>query len=233
MPAAKPVTLAAMANEIVLRPDELVPGRPFTDPANTRADERALRRLLSHLRRRARRWARERTAGGAVVLRETDAAGHRHLLVVPDTEALLETCDLTVVGFFGRPRADADAALLFGLEDELVQGMHAYAAHGLLTYYDVELVKDKYGNLILFSSPDGPLRWRENEVHRRAVEISPRNYPEIRLHQGLVPGRLLEPGVLRVWRTRYIAYDDGEVWRAVRSFEPDGDEPAPRSAEPA
>ena len=37
--------------------------------------------------------------------------------------------------------------------------MSAYAAHGLLSYYDLELVKGAYGNLILFAKPDGPARW--------------------------------------------------------------------------
>ena len=96
--------------------------------------------------------------------------------------------------------------------------MSAYATHGLLSYYDLELVKGAYGNLILFSNPDGPARWGENPVHKEAVEISPRNYHEIRLHQGALPGGLLEDGELRVTRTRYIDYSGPEVWRAVRQF---------------
>ena len=93
-----------------------------------------------------------------------------------------------------------------------------YAERGLLSYYDLELVKGAYGNLILFSHPDGPARWGENPVHKEAVEISPRNYHEIRLHQGTLPGGLLEDGELQVTRTRYIDYSGPEVWRAVRRF---------------
>lgn len=200
-----------MANEIELRPDERVPGRPFTDPAHSRNEEDALRRLLAHERERARAFAEPE-----VVVREMDAEGLRHLLVVPDTERLLEARDPTVVGFFGRPRADADLPLLFELEEELVAGMGDYADRGLLSYYDVELVKGAYGNLILFSSPEGPAGWRENPAHSRAVEISPANYHEIRLHQGLLDGRLLDGGALRVTRTRYLDYSGPEVWRAVR-----------------
>ena len=36
--------------------------------------------------------------------------------------------------------------------------MAAYAAGGLLSYYDLEFVKGAYGNLILFATPDGPER---------------------------------------------------------------------------
>jgi hypothetical protein len=205
-----------MAAEIVLGPDEIVAGRPFTDPEHTRRDEEALRRLLAHERERARAWAGGGPRQTQVVIRETDSAGHRHLLAVPDTRALLEAHSPTVVGFFGRPRPDADASLLFGLEEELVAGMAS--AEGLLSYYDVELVKGSYGNLILFATPDGPRKWGQNPIHHRAVEISPWNYHEIRLHQGTLSGRLLEAGILRVTRTRYLDYNEPEVWRAERTF---------------
>jgi hypothetical protein len=96
--------------------------------------------------------------------------------------------------------------------------MPDYAADGLLSYYDVELVKGAYGNLILFTSPEGPQRWRENAVHRRAVEISPGSYHEIRLHQGSFAGCLLDGGQLTLTRTRYLDYSGPEVWRAVREL---------------
>lgn len=208
-----------MTGEIELGPDEDVPGRPFTDPVHTRREEEALRMLLAHERERARAWCDEPSESRRnVIIRETDAAGLRHLLVVPDTHALIDARDLLVVGFFGRPREDAQTTLLFELEERLVAGMSAYAAHGLLSYYDLELVKGAYGNLILFAKPDGPARWGENPVHREAVEISPRNYHEIRLHQGSLPGGILEDGELRLTRTRYIDYGEPEVWRAIRRF---------------
>ena len=205
--------------DIELGPDEVVPERPFSDPAHTHRDEEALKLLLAHERERARAWVDAPAESRRdVVIRETDDAGLRHLLVVPETHALLETRDLVVVGFFGRPRDDAETELLFDLEEKLVHGMSAYSAHGLLSYYDLELVKGAYGNLILFANPEGPARWGENPVHREAVAISPRNYYEIRLHQGRLPGRLLDGTELRLMRTRYLDYTGPEVWRAVRRF---------------
>jgi hypothetical protein len=210
-----------VTSEIELAPDETVPGKPFTDPAHTRREEEALRQLLAHERTRAGAWADDADgAGKDVVIRETNGEGLRHLLVVPDTRALLEANGLTVVGFFGRPREDANVSLLFDLEEELVAGMGDYVAGGLLSYYDLELVKGAWGNLILFSRTEGPANWRDNPVHHRAVEISPQNYHEIRLHQGTLSGRLLDDGRLQIERTRYIDYTGPEVWRAVRSFSP-------------
>jgi hypothetical protein len=206
-----------MAAEIELGPDEAVPGKPFADPIHVRRDEEALRHLLAHERERARVWGDDPSDfPHDVLVQETDEEGRRHLLVVPDTRALLETDSPMVVGFFGRPRADADLPLLFDLEEELVASMPAYAAGGLLSYYDVELVKGAYGNLILFATSEGPANWRENPAHGRAVDISPRNYHEIRLHHGTLSGRLLDGGTLRVTRTKYLDYSETEVWRAVR-----------------
>lgn len=206
-----------MAAEIELGLGEEVPGKPFTDPIQVGRDEEALRHLLTHERERARAWVDDLPGSTKdVLVRETDAEGHRHLLVVPDTRALLDAPDPMVVGFFGRPRADADLPLLFELEEELVASMSAYAGGGLLSYYDVELVKGAYGNLILFATPEGPANWRENPAHGRAVDISPRNYHEIRLHHGTLSGRLLDGGTLTVTRTKYLDYSEPEVWRAVR-----------------
>lgn len=206
-----------MAAEIELGPDEAVPGRPFTDPIQVRRDEEALRHLLAHERERASAWVDDLPESSKdVLVRETDSEGRRHLLVVPDTRALLDAESPMVVGFFGRPREDADLPLLFELEEELVASMPAYAAGGLLSYYDVELVKGAYGNLILFATLEGPANWRENPAHSRAVDISPGNYHEIRLHHGTLSGRLLDGGTLSVTRTKYLDYGGPEVWRAVR-----------------
>jgi hypothetical protein len=206
-----------MNAELVLGPDEAVPGKSFADPVHTRHDQEVMGQLLENERERTRFLTDDWSDGRKdVVIRETDPDGLRHLLVVPDTRALLEARSPTVVGFFGRPRLDADVAGLFRLEEELVAGMGAYAAGGLLSYYDLELVKGAYGNLILFATPDGPGTWRENAVHRRAVDISPANYHEIRLHLGTLSGGLLEPGPLSLFRTRYLDYSGPDVWRAVR-----------------
>ena len=208
-----------MSQEIELAPDEIVLDRPFTDSIETQRDVQALTMLLAHQRDRARVWTDD-PAGPLtnVLVSEIDAEGRRHLLVVPDTRALLEATDPVVVGFFGRPRANAKQKVLFELEEELVAGMGAHAENGLLSYYDVEMVKGAYGNLILFSSTEGPTSWAKDQVHSRAVAISPQNYHEIRLHQGRLTGRLLDDGDLALTRTRYLDYNGPEPWRAVRRF---------------
>ena len=80
-----------MAVEIELGPDEVVPDRPFVDPSHTHREEEALRLLLAHQRERARAWSDEPfETRRDVVIMETDAVGLRHLLVVPETHALIQ-----------------------------------------------------------------------------------------------------------------------------------------------
>jgi hypothetical protein len=203
-------------SSVILGPNELLPRRPFTDPAHTEREAHLMRAALSALRKRATAWLGEECRG--VVLRERDEEGRRHLIVVPVTRALLEADGLTAVGFFGEPRDGVDHGVLFDLEDELVGGMEAYAGAGLLTYYDVELPKSRYGNLVLFSTPDVPPEWIADAVHRRAIELAPSHYHDVRLHKGSVAGRLLDGGELTIERTKYFDFRGEEEWRGLRRF---------------
>jgi hypothetical protein len=195
-------------------------GKPFTDPANTEHEVGVMLQMLEHERERARGWRDIDDAGAQLelILREHDEDDHRHLIVVPDRRALVEASDVTAVGFFARPREEVDHTILFDLEDELVARMPHYAGLGLLSYYDVELVKGAYGNLILFSTPDVPPEWYGDAVHRRATEVSPRHYHEVRLHKGSVAGPLLGSGDIVVERTKYFDFKAAPPWLGLRRF---------------
>src|SRR5207245_146465 len=81
--------------------DEIVVARPFTDPEFTRREAEVMRVMLTREREHAQAWRGDhgRPAGGQIV-RDQDGKERRHLLVVPDTRALIETRGLTAVGFF-------------------------------------------------------------------------------------------------------------------------------------
>ena len=210
-----------MRYEAILGPEDRLSDRPFTDPDNTAREVEIMQTMLGDERDLAQEWADSGSEAPAqVVVREPDEAGHRHLLVVPDTRALVEAADITAIGFFGRPRDDVDHSILFGLEDELIERMGAYAGAGLLSYYDVELDAPKgvYGNLILFSTPDVPEKWYRDEVHGRAVELSPGHYHEVRLHKGSVRGRFLDASQIVVERTKYFDFKNADIWFGLRRF---------------
>jgi hypothetical protein len=204
----------------VIAPDEILAGKPFTDPELTQRDAEVMRGMLALERERARAWQEDRDGdAGAQIERDCDEEERRHLLVVPDRRALLEASGLTAVGFFGRPRESVDHTVLYELEDELVTRMADYAAVGLLSYYDIEFVKGAYGNLVLFSTPDVPKEWSADAVHRRAVEISPGHYHEIRLHQGSIDGGLLGVGDLTIVSTKYFDFKSSTTWQGLRRFD--------------
>jgi hypothetical protein len=210
-----------MRYEAELGPEEVLSEKPFTDPANTEREVDVMRVMLEAERELARGWAEAGDEAPAeVVLRDSDEEGHRRLLVVPSTRALVEAENVSAIGFFGRPREGIDHAILFGLEDELVGRMAAYAGAGLLSYYDVELVAPKgtYGNLILFATPDVPEAWYGDEVHNRAVQLAPGHYHEVRLHKGTVAGSILDGSTIEVERTKYFDFAGAEVWHGLRRF---------------
>lgn len=210
-----------MDYQAILGPDELLSDRPFTNPENTEREADVMRAMLDHERELARGWLE---AGGnapdQIVSNELDESGRRHLLVVPDTAAFGDAADVTAIGFFGRARENVDHGILFGLEEDLIARMPGYGEVGLLSYYDVELFMPKgaYGNLILFSTPEVPEEWYRDEIHRRAVQVSPEHYHEVRLHKGHVSGPLLGSGQIAIQRTKYLDFQNGDTWFGLRRF---------------
>jgi hypothetical protein len=206
----------------ILGPEEVLSERPFTNAENTIRELDVMRYMLEEERELARGWAEAGDhAPQHFLVREQDEEGRRHLLVVPSTRSIVEAADVSAIGFFGRVREDVDHSILFGLEDQLVERMARYGEAGLLSYYDVELVAPKgaYGNLILFSTPDVPEAWYRDEVHRRAVELAPGHYYEVRLHKGTVAGHLLDGGQIEVERTKYFDFKETDVWFGLRRFQ--------------
>jgi hypothetical protein len=211
-----------MQYEAILGPGDVLSDRPFTNADNTAREVDVMRAMLEEERELARGWAEAGDdAPSHVVVCEHDDEGRRHLLVVPSTRSIVEAGDVTAIGFFGRVREDVDHSILFGLEDELVERMAGYGKAGLLSYYDVELVAPKgaYGNLILFSTADVPEAWYRDVVHRRAVDLSPGHYYEVRLHKGTVAGPLLDGGQIEVERTKYFDFKEADVWFGLRRFQ--------------
>jgi hypothetical protein len=210
-----------MEYQAVLGPDDVLDERPFTNAENTEREVDVMRIMLEEERTLAQGWAEAgEDAPADVVIKDPDAEGRRHLLVVPNVQALVNAREFSAVGFFGKPRDDVDHEVLFTLEDELVERMSRYGEVGLLSYYDVELVAPKgtYGNLILFSTPDVPAEWYQDEIHSRAVKLSPGHYHQVRLHKGSVSGSMLGGCQITIERTKYFDFTGDEIWHGLRRF---------------
>ncbi|MFA4964413.1 MAG: hypothetical protein WC709_02080 [Thermoleophilia bacterium] len=200
---------------MVLGPSDRLAGRPFTDPEETQGDALIMAAMLARERAIARTWRRHDAGPGIV---EQTEAGSRQLLAVPDGGALLAAHDVTAVGFFGQLRAGVDHAVLFEHERRIAETFPAFAGLGFLSYFDLGPEHGRYGNLILFSTPDVPAEWHANPAHRQAVAIAPQHYDSVRLHKGRIPGSFLGDGEPRIERTQYLDFRGARIWRAARSY---------------
>src|SRR5262245_50437914 len=177
------VVTTADSLPLELAADEECASRPFSAPEWTDREERIMREMLARLRAQAGRWP---TDGTGFLLCEPDPDGHRHWIRVPDCRTLLRARLLTVVGFFGRARADVEQSPIHQLEAGIVDTLETIP--GVLCYYDLALAEGGYGNLILCSASDAPAHVHDHPLHRRAVELTPGHYHSVRLHTGAIPG---------------------------------------------
>jgi hypothetical protein len=200
-----------------LAADEEVLSRPFAARANTTGDATVMRAMLIRLRALARGWLDNEPAGAGVLVREPDADGYRHWIRVPDRKALLAARRLTAVGFFGQARSNVDHVPIHELETGIVDTLERI--DGILSYYDLALPAGGYGNLILCAEPGAPARVHGHELHRRAVDLTPRHYRSVRLHTGVIPSALIGDADLVVERTRYYDYGSEPAWLAVRELD--------------
>jgi hypothetical protein len=199
----------------VVGPAELLPGRAFTDPEQTAGDALVMSRMLALEREVALTWGPDVDGPG---ISEQTSEGRRQLLAVPDGRALLKAHAVTAVGFFGRLREEVDHAALFDHERRIARLFPHFAPLGLLSYLDVGPEHGRYGNLILFWTPDVPDAWHHGAAHRAAAADAPAHYVHIRLHRGRIAGPFMGAGEVEMLRTQYLDFSAGTTWRALRTY---------------
>ena len=199
----------------VLGPADGLPGRPFTDPENTDGDVLVMTRILALEREIALTWGPGIEGPG---ISEEAREETRQLLAVPDGRTLLASRDVTTVGFFGRLRKGIDHGVLFEHERAIAQTFPEFAPFGFLSYFDFGPEHGRYGNLVLFWTPDVPDAWHHGEAHRAAVAAAPEHYEHIRLHRGRISGPFMGSGQIEVTRTQYLDFTGSRPWRALRVY---------------
>jgi hypothetical protein len=198
---------------VVLGPADVLPGRPFTDPEETVGDVLVMTRMLALEREIALTWGPDIV--GPDINEQVDGET-RQLLAVPDGRALLSSRDVTAVGFFGLLRSGVDHTVLFEHERAIAQTFPEFAPLGFLSYLDFGPEHGRYGNLILFWTPDVPEEWHRGETHRAAVAVAAEHYEHIRLHKGRIRGPFMGSGQVEVARTQYLDFTGPRPWRALR-----------------
>ena len=201
---------------VQLARDTVVEGRPFAAPANTEQDTAVMQEMLARMRGAAHSWLASPPPGSGALVFQFDATDRRTWIRVPDRAALLAAPELTTIGFFGQPRHDVDHAPIHELESAIVETLEEVP--GVLSYFNLEVARGRFGNLVLCAAPDVPVRWHAHEVHRLAVALAPSHYHSARLHNGTVRSRLVGDAELVVLRTRYYDFDSDPAWLAVRTW---------------
>ncbi len=202
----------------ILSPTERVPGRPFSDPQHGVEDLRVLRRMARQLVDTYDDPAVCDFRPGKRPICQSDTQGRNFRIYYIQAKRLFELQDLTVVGFFGQKRRNADIRPLLAADKKFEEAFDAHP--GLLSLSTVRLPDGDFGNLVLFSSMEAKDDWNYSPLHYDLVaKISPPYYRSVRLNNGVLPRGLDAPEELYLQRTRYIDYESDPPWRAVRPLE--------------
>jgi hypothetical protein len=134
-------------------------------------------------------------------------------MVILSRQLLLNAYQLTVVGFFGEKRGEANLALLQDVDTELVQEFLDHVS--VLSYSSLELSDGNWANMVLLLGAEGIQHWRASQKHAYAArELAPQLYHTIRLHNGVLPGGLSSQLLLR--STKYYEFHGQGLWQAMR-----------------
>lgn len=193
---------------LMLHAEEHVAGRAFSDPGHTPRDGATLTLLRTALKGAA-------SGRRASELRFADAIGVHHL-AVPDWEALEQRRSVAIVGFFGQARPEVDHAPIMEIEGDIVA--RAAEIPGLLAYHNARLADDRWGNLVVFDSPEATGALAEDPRHASAVARTPEHYASLRLHRGGIADGPLGEAPIVIGETLYLDFADTPIWRAVRSY---------------
>jgi hypothetical protein len=202
---------------IILGRHDQVPDRRFTHPDHNQRDVAILDLIRARLYQTLLRSdigagdSRNRELYIQYVKEEHERL---HRMVILSRQLLLNAYPLTVVGFFGERRGEANPALLQDVDTELVQEFlqHIY----VLSYSSLELADGNWANMVLMLGAEGIQHWRASHKHAYAArELAPQFYHTIRLHNGALPDGLSSPN-LTLASTKYYEFHGQGLWQAVR-----------------
>lgn len=203
-------------NYIQLNPADIVVEYPFTDPVDSVQDVATLEYMLKRLYEFVSlpngvpEWSRP----FVFYLSEPDERYHR--VAIAQVRELLICDNLTVVGFCGQKRPEAERGPVDTIDEALIAEFpqHPY----LLSYSTLQLASGNSCNLVLFNKPQGLAHWAKGTTHAQAIALAPAYYSSVRLHNAVLPGGLLAGHTLTLLRTKYFAYGGDTPWMAVREL---------------
>ena len=203
---------------IQLEAGQILSGRPFTDPDNSARDLMRMRRMAQQLVDTYDDPVVCDFEPGKRAVCQSDPLGRHFRIYYIQPQRLFIEKNITVVGFFGQKRPNADVRPLIQADKQFEKEFSGNP--GLLSLSTVRLPNGDFGNLVLFTDPESRDAWNNMPLHRDLVaKISPPYYSHIRLNNAILPEGLDDPGSMRLVRVRYMDFSQGVPWRAVRRLE--------------
>jgi hypothetical protein len=205
---------------ITVAPCETIPGKSFTDLAHTSHDFQVMRFMVTclHLCMNTGGDISAGERGEPWMFHHPSTKQWVYRIVITQPKLLIGHFPLTIVGFFGLRRGNADIKLAQSLDRGLIPELSQFDS--LLAYVSISLPTGNFGNLVVFTSPEGKDDWGRSEKHREAVRIlTPDFYSAVRLYNGQLPDGILYPETARLDLVKYYDYRDEPIWRAVRPLQ--------------
>lgn len=206
-----------MQAHTILGAVDFVQDRPFTHPDHISADLNLLRYLARELRLMLSHPARQIAAPRTFCLQSEGEQDWERRVVLVQPERLRAVRPITVVGFFGQRRSNADAVAATNFDTILLTEFPKQP--DLLSYSTTMLADGNYANLVLFASEDGPRHWSRSVAHAQAASVfAPSYYETVRIYNGCLPNGIGDPHNLHLTRTKYFDYLTRPLWYAVREL---------------
>jgi len=207
-----------VSEAVVVKTEEIIETRPFTHPNHSIEDLDIMHHITHQLVDTYDDPVLCDFIPGKRAICQSDPRGRHFRIYYIQPQLLFSLKGLTVVGFFGQKRPDADVRPLLKADRLFEREFHNHP--GLLSLSTVRLANGDFGNLVLFTDPEAKDNWNFNKLHYDIVSvISAPYYKSIRLNNGYLPAGLDAPDELRLIRVRYMDFSTDTPWRATRNFE--------------
>jgi hypothetical protein len=206
-----------VADSLILGPDEMVDGRPFTDPELSQYDLETMRYMAQQLLDAYDDPVVCNVLPNQQPVCQSDPQGRHFRIYYVQPHLHFGLKNLSVVGFFGHTRPGADVQPLIKADKKFEKVFHEHP--GLLSLSTVRLANGDFANLVVFTNGAARDKWGQSKLHIELVtKISPPYYKSIRLNNGRMPFGLDQPDAVNLVRVKYIDYSSSPPWRATRVF---------------
>ena len=207
-----------MIENIQLGPYEKIENKPFTDLSHSAEDLARLKRMAQQLVDFYETSEYRISSKSKVPVHRSGSEGSEFKIYYIQPQQLFRLKNLSVVGFFGHRRKNADIAPLVQADKQFEKVFSNF--EGLLSLSTARLPSGDFANLVLFTDNEAKDQWHFNPLHYDTVaKISPPYYKSIRLNNGILPEGVRSPNLLRLTKVRYLDYTVSPHWRAVRKIE--------------